>query len=85
MKNQISLLDELEVERTYDKDWIGMPEFVQEKQSPYAQIIFRFESKQDLDDFSKLISQRLTSKTKSAWYPFRSHFSGDKSIWTDES
>ena len=54
-------------------EWRQMPEFVQEKQEPYAQITFRFESQEDLVEFSKLIGQKLTSKTKSAWYPFRPH------------
>lgn len=51
------------------KEWVGMPEFVQEKQEPYAKIIFRFENAQALEEFSKLIGQPLTQKTKSAWHP----------------
>jgi hypothetical protein len=46
-----------------------MPEFVQEKQEPYAKIIVRFENKEDLEEFSKLINQKLTQKTKSIWHP----------------
>lgn len=54
-------------------EWKQMPEFVQEKQEPFAQITFRFESQEDLLEFSELIGQKLTGKTKSAWYPFRPH------------
>lgn len=50
-------------------EWKDMPEFVQEKQVPYAKIIFRFDSQEALDEFSKLIGQPLTAKTKSAWHP----------------
>lgn len=50
-------------------EWVDMPEFVQESKPPFAKIIFRFESQEDLDNFSKLIGQKLTPKTKSAWYP----------------
>lgn len=50
-----------------------MPEFVQEKQEPYAKIIFRFENEKDLQDFAKLIGQKLTNKTKSSWHPFKPH------------
>ena len=50
-------------------DWGGMPEFVQEKQEPFAKIIVRFDSQHDLDEFSKLINQKLTRKTKSIWHP----------------
>jgi hypothetical protein len=66
--------------------WAGMPEFVQERQEPYAKVIFRFESEADLQAFSKLIGQKLTKKTKSAWFPFKSHFgNGEKKSWADES
>lgn len=49
--------------------WIGMPEFVQEKQEPYAKIIIRFATEADLSDFANIIGQKLTSKTKSIWHP----------------
>lgn len=57
-----------------NKEWDGMPEFIQEKQAPFSKIIIRFESQKDLDDFAKVIGQKLTPKTKSIWYPFKSHF-----------
>jgi len=52
-----------------EQEWKDMPEFVQEKQKPYAKIIFRFNNEEDLQEFAKLINQKLTNKTKSAWYP----------------
>lgn len=52
----------------YD-EWKNMPEFVQDKQEPFAKIIVRFNSQEDLDEFSKLIGQKLTPKTKSIWHP----------------
>ena len=62
-------------------EWKQMPEFVQEKQEPFAQIIFRFETEQDLAEFAELIGQKLTSKTKSAWYPFRPHRDPERKIY----
>jgi len=50
-------------------DWEGMPEFIQEKQRPFSKIIVRLETEEDLKDFSKLIGQVLTTKTKSIWHP----------------
>ncbi len=67
----MKLFDEPE---NWKEHWDGMPEFVQEKQKPYAQIIFRFANEEDLQKFAKLIEQKLTKKTKSAWYPFKSHW-----------
>ena len=55
----------------WEKEWQGMPEFVQTpvNTKPYAQINIRFKSKEDLDDFCKLIGQKLTNKTKGIWIP----------------
>jgi len=65
--------------------WTDMPEFIQNKQEPYSKIIFRFESEEDLQDFAKLIGQKLTSKTKSSWHPFKPHRkTGAKIVWKHE-
>lgn len=66
------------------KEWKNMPEFVQEKQEAHAKIIFRFENEDDLQAFAKLIGQPLTSKTKSAWFPFKPHVKDYKNEWIDE-
>ena len=65
------------------QEWINMPEFVQEKQEPYAKIIVRVDSEQDLVKLSELLGQKLTPKTKSIWFPFRSHWGGEhgKYVW----
>lgn len=52
-----------------EQQWLGMPEFIQEKQEPFSKIIVRFETEEDLNEFSELIGQKLTSKTKSIWHP----------------
>jgi hypothetical protein len=66
------------------QEWKGMPEFVQGKQSPYSAIIVRFECKEDLDGFTKLIGQKLTYRTKSIWFPFKSHWGNNKESYGDE-
>lgn len=70
-----------------EDEWDDMPEFIQEKKEPYAMIRVRFETEDDLNDFAKLIDQKLTSKTKSIWHPYRSHWGGinGKARWVDES
>jgi len=50
-------------------EWEGMPEFVQPEQKPFSKIIIRFETEEDLNEFSELIGQKLTPKTKSIWHP----------------
>jgi len=56
-------------DKSWEKEWQDMPEFVQEKQKPHAQIIVRFENEEDLQEFATLIGQKLTNKTKSIWHP----------------
>ncbi len=64
--------------------WGGMPEFEQERQEPYAKIIFRFESEEDLNEFASLIGQKLTAKTKSSWHPFKPHHREVKEMWVEK-
>ena len=68
-----------------ENHWIDMPEFIQEKKEPFAQIIVRFDSEKDLNEFAEMISQKLTPKTKSIWHPFKSHFRNVIKEWQNES
>lgn len=69
----------------WEKEWKGMPEFIQEKQEPYAKIIFRFNNEEDLQEFAQLIGQKLTSKTKSAWHPKLERGKNRNKRYVDES
>lgn len=66
-------------------EWKEMPEFDQKAQRPFSKIVFRFETEEDLNAFSKLIGQKLTSKTKSAWYPALEKSDLNSMRWSDES
>jgi len=66
-------------------EWVGMPEFVQEKKEPFKTLIIRFESESDYQDFAKLIGQKLTPKTKSIWHPFKSHWGLQRKVYRSES
>jgi hypothetical protein len=80
----LNLFDLEEKKPEWEKEWKDMPEFVQDQKKAYAQIIFRFSNEEDLQSFATLIGQKLTNKTKSAWFPFKSHWGEIKKIWTDE-
>ena len=54
---------------TWKEHWKDMPEFVQEKQRPFRQLIIRFDTQEAYDDFARRIEQPLTEKTKSIWHP----------------
>jgi len=64
-----------------DEEWVGMPEFVQEKKEPFSKLIIRFETEGDLKSFSKMINQKLTPKTKSIWHPFKSHWGLKRKVY----
>jgi len=66
-------------------EWKDMPEFVQEKEVPFSKIVVRFETEDDLNEFAKLIGQKLTPKTRSIWHPFKSHWNTVERRWVDES
>ena len=53
----------------WKKHWVGMPEFIQEKQVPFAKIIMRFRCQEDLDDFAAKIGQKLNAKSQCTWHP----------------
>ena len=74
-----------QADQDWREEWKEMPEFVQEVQTPYSQIMFRFASKQDLRNFSRLIGQKLTKHTKSAWHPELERGKNACKRWIDES
>jgi len=57
------------LEYGWEKEWQGMPEFIQNDLSPFRTISVYFKNEQDMKAFSKLIAQKVTKNTKSIWYP----------------
>lgn len=49
--------------------WVGMPEFIQDKQTPFMTMTVRIGSEEALNDFMEVMDQKLTKKTKSCWFP----------------
>jgi hypothetical protein len=65
-------------------EWVGMPEFVQEKKVIFKELIVRFETEEDYKKFQTLINQKMTNKTKSIWHPFKSHWGIEKKVYKNE-
>jgi hypothetical protein len=71
------ILDDIEVsidpsdldDIKWRQHWLGMPEFVQDENTPFRTITMKFRSKEDYDDFSIKIGQEVADKTKSIWHP----------------
>jgi hypothetical protein len=75
----------ISVNKSWQNEWIDMPEFVQDKKTEYKSLIIRFDCEQDFTDFQKLIGQKLTKKTKSIWFPFKSHWGNNPNeVYRDE-
>ena len=51
------------------KEWVGMPEFIQENKMPMKTIFVHFADQKGVDSFSGLIKQKISPLTKSVWYP----------------
>jgi len=49
--------------------WEGMPEFEQEDLSAIQIIKVNFASREDVNEFARLVSQNITDRTRSIWYP----------------
>ena len=75
----------VETREPWQDEWKDMPEFVQTKQEPYATFNIRFRCKEDLDEFARMIGQKLTRKTKSIWHPPLPRGVETHKRWVDES
>lgn len=65
-KNKTSFFD---IDNNWVKEWIGMPEFIQEDLPPFKTINLNFKNEKDVNEFAKLINQKITKKTKFIWHP----------------
>jgi len=59
----------LEPPKDWEKEWEGMPEFIQKDLTSFSSLIVHFRNKKDRENFAQLIKQKITHKTKSIWYP----------------
>lgn len=56
-------------ENDWQKEWKGMPEFVQEDLTSYRKIVVHFRNNEDVKRFSELLDQKITPKQPSLWFP----------------
>lgn len=53
----------------YQNHWKEMPEFISDKNDEYKKLIVHFKTKEDYQEFAKVIGQTLSERTKSIYYP----------------
>ena len=66
-------------------EWKGMPEFSQEDLSGYQAVHVHFKTKEDVDNFSELIGQKIGIKTRAIWYPEADRIDMKSELYKDES
>jgi hypothetical protein len=69
----------------WQKEWKGMPEFLQQDLNPVRTINVRFKSEKDVEEFARLIGQAITPKQKTLWFPFASFRRASHLRYVDES
>lgn len=52
-----------------NEEWKGMPEFEQQDLSPMKTIYIHFKTKSDMEEFSRLVGQEITERTRWIWFP----------------
>jgi len=69
-----------------EREWEGMPEFVQRKNKPFREIVVRFTNEKDVQNFAEKIGHTITVKTTYIWIskvPFKGR--NVKRRYVDES
>ena len=69
MEKKPGLCGFFNIEDDWEKEWKGMPEFVQEDKTSVKSIHVHFASYEDMEEFAKLIGQVISKKTRSIWFP----------------
>jgi phage anti-repressor protein len=77
-------LDMEDESEKWKKEWVGMPEFVQEENKTYKTISVHFRNKEDYEEFAKIINQPMTKKTKSIWHPRLDKTANSLMRWIDD-
>jgi hypothetical protein len=64
--------------------WTGMPEFENDDETAFQQIIVNLADQEAVNKFAKLIRQKLTPKTRFLWYPRQEKTSTKNMRWVDQ-
>ena len=82
-----TLLEAMGATKDWEREWMGMPEFVMGNTEPVQKITVSFETAKDVEEFAKLLGQPLTKKTTSIWFPKQGDYTASKNYRyiTDES
>lgn len=74
-----------ELAKSAIEEWKDMPEFVMEDLTPYRVVNVRFRCQEDVDEFERLMAQRITPKQKTIWFPYAEPRKASHLRYVDES
>lgn len=63
------IIDSVNLVDDHTKEWKEMPEFQQDDQMSFRNIKIHFKDQQSINEFMKLVNQKITDKTKYIWFP----------------
>jgi hypothetical protein len=70
----------------YEKEWIGMPEFIMNPEIPIKTIKLSFKTEEDMAKFSELIGQDVKMSQENYWFPKLNRCAvSEKKYYTHES
>jgi hypothetical protein len=84
MSDTLKLFDDYDKMEEWRKHWEGMPEFENVDSAPFQSILIHFKTKEDREEFAKLISQKFTYKTKYTWFPKKNDLPPKNFIYVGE-
>jgi hypothetical protein len=69
----------------YEKEWQDMPQFIMTPEVPLLTIKISFKTQEDIQQFEKLISQKIYYNRENYWYPKLNRSAFSNQIYSDES
>ena len=68
-----------------EEEWEGMPEYSNDDMTSHRRLIVHFRNDEDVVEFTKLMKQNITDRTKSLWYPSLEKETFSDEVYVDES
>jgi len=73
-----------EIKDASKKEWKNMPEYKFTPEKPIRIIKIKFETTKDLEEFEKILGQKIDSKRNTYWYPERHESLFSNLVYIDE-
>jgi hypothetical protein len=70
---ELYIVPESQIDFDPEKEWIDMPEYIQNDIKSFRHVIVHFDNEEDASKFFEIIKYEDTGKTKSMWFPPKEH------------